>query len=286
MEIIAQLKQSAALIMKSRPAYQDILEFYEKIFEAQEESKADLDLAPIIIQSDLLDLKKENEMSLIQPDQFQIDVPAASRLLISICDLALAYAPDISKSAQVIKKALENEDFNIDLMFSAILENKENILKELTEYLNIHRDHLIFFGIQSMLPSIQVGAQQLESCLSIPLDHKEGYCPVCGTTADLGVLDEKGKRHLKCSFCSHQWMIQRMGCVFCKDTDPEKQHYFFSDDEKEYRVILCDNCRQYLKVVDLRQMNRFFYPSLELISTLHLDIQATEKGYTPYFSHR
>jgi FdhE protein len=283
MKTIEQLKQSTDLIMKSRPAYQNILKFYEKVFEAQEKSKSDLDLAPIIIQADLLDLKKENEMPLISPDQFQIDVPSATKLLISICDLAIEYAPNLSLSAHNIKKALKNEDFNIDLMFSAILENKENVLKELTEYLNIPTDHLMLFGIQGLLPSIQIGAQQLESYLSNPIDdkvdYKEGYCPICGTTPDLGILDEKGKRHLKCGLCSHQWATQRMGCVFCKDTDPEQQHYFFSDDEKEYRVSLCDNCHQYLKVIDLRQMNRFFYPSLELISTLHLDMKATEKGY-------
>ncbi|MCP4023885.1 MAG: formate dehydrogenase accessory protein FdhE, partial [Desulfobacteraceae bacterium] len=36
----------------------------------------------------------------------------------------------------------------------------------------------------------------------------------------------------------------------------------------------------YIKIVDLRQLERAFYPKLELITTLHLDMKAREKGYT------
>jgi len=70
-----------------------------------------------------------------------------------------------------------------------------------------------------------------------------------------------------------------MGCVYCGNEDVGQQHYFFSDEEKEYRVNLCDSCHSYIKMVDLRQMNRIFYPGLEFVSTLHLDMQAREKGY-------
>lgn len=281
METIKQLRESADLILKARPSYRNILGYYEKVFEAQEKSKSGIDLPPVKIQPELLDIKQKNSMPLIEPDQFKIDVPSATKLLISICDLAIDYAPNLSISACQIKKALKSEDFNRELLFSAILGNTDSIIDELTEYLDIPRDHLVTFGIQSMLPSIQMGAQQLEAYLENPSDHKEGYCPICGSPPDLAILDDtnNGRRHLECSLCSYQWETHRMGCAFCKDTDPEKQHYFFNDDEKEYRVSLCDNCHQYLKVVDLRKMNRFFYPSLERISTLHLDMQATQKGY-------
>jgi FdhE protein len=33
-------------------------------------------------------------------------------------------------------------------------------------------------------------------------------------------------------------------------------------------------------LIDLRQIDRAFYPKLEQITTLHLDMQAREKGYT------
>jgi len=70
-----------------------------------------------------------------------------------------------------------------------------------------------------------------------------------------------------------------MGCVFCENSDAELQNYFYSEEEKEYRVNLCDHCHSYIKMVDLRQMDRAFHPNLELVSTLHLDMKAREKGY-------
>ncbi|MCP4718541.1 MAG: formate dehydrogenase accessory protein FdhE, partial [Desulfobacteraceae bacterium] len=70
------------------------------------------------------------------------------------------------------------------------------------------------------------------------------------------------------------------GCVFCDSTDKEDQHYFFSNEEKEYRVYMCDNCHNYIKLVDLRQLDRAFFPKLEQITTLHLDYKAQEQGYT------
>jgi len=95
----------------------------------------------------------------------------------------------------------------------------------------------------------------------------------------MAFLDKDGKRHLKCCFCSHEWLVKRMGCVFCENNDKDYQHYFFNNEEKEYRVNLCDNCHNYIKMVDLRQIERAFYPKLEQIATLHLDMQAKEKGY-------
>jgi hypothetical protein len=39
-------------------------------------------------------------------------------------------------------------------------------------------------------------------------------------------------------------------------------------------------CRRYLKVVDTRKMVRSFYPPLEQVASLHLDMLAAEKGYS------
>ena len=54
--------------------------------------------------------------------------------------------------------------------------------------------------------------------------------------------------------------------------------YFYSEEEKEYRVDVCDGCGKYIKTVDIRKTDRLLYPPLEQVSTLHLDIQAREKG--------
>ncbi len=279
MSTIDQLKNSAGLIKKTRPSYQDIIGFYEQVFKAQELSKSEIVMDPVMIEQSLLDLKKDSDMPLINPSQFTVDTACATNLLITLCDLAGEYAPNLSEDAQRIKAAVENQQFSVNLLFSAILENLDSVLNDISEAIEVPVDHLILFGFNSIAPSITVCAQQLAPYLDTDLPHPHGYCPICGNFPDLAILDEKGKRHLKCSFCSHQWVTKRMGCSFCGNQDPDKQHYFFSNDEKEYRVNVCDDCKNYIKVVDLRQITRFFYPGLEIITTLHLDMKAKEKGY-------
>ena len=82
-----------------------------------------------------------------------------------------------------------------------------------------------------------------------------------------------------CGLCRHNWPVQRMGCSLCQSS--ENQQYFFSEAEKGYRVDLCGSCNRYLKVVDTRELGREFFPDLELVTTLHLDIKATDQGYKP-----
>ena len=92
------------------------------------------------------------------------------------------------------------------------------------------------------------------------------------------VIRGEGERFLVCSFCSHEWRTARIGCPFCENKDQKTLHYFFSDEEKDYRVHVCDQCKKYVKTIDTRKMERPFHLRVEQISTLHLDMLAQEKG--------
>lgn len=280
MNTIEQLKQTADQIKKVRPSYRPILDFYSQVFLAQEQSRQHIQLPPVVIEPDLLKVKQENQMPLIAQSDFLIDLKEAARLFEKICALAEHFAPKLSPTAQLLKKAEQEQTLRLKVLFSAILNSDGAALEELAELLNVPGPELSFFGYVSMVPSIQAGAEQLEAYLTEQQDLKKGYCPICGNLPNMAFLDQDGRRHLKCAFCCHQWGVKRLGCVFCENNDKDMQHYFFSDEEKEYRVNLCDNCHTYIKMVDLRQMDRKFYPNLELVSTLHLDMKAREKGYT------
>jgi len=277
---IEQLQQASDLIKKIRPSYQPILDFYARVFLAQEKSKQDILLPPVVIEPDLLKIKQKNAMPLIDQSEFLIDLKPAERLFDTICDLAYDFAPKLSSNAQFLKKARQNSAFNLEELFTAILNNQGSTLHDLTKLLNVPESELVFFGYASIAPSIRICSEQLEAYLTGMPDLGKGYCPICGNYPDMAFLDKEGKRHLKCCFCGHEWLVKRMGCVFCENNDKDYQHYFFSDEEKEYRVNLCDNCHNYIKVVDLRQIDRAFYPKLEQITTLHLDMKAKEQGYT------
>ncbi len=254
-----------------------MIDFYGQVFLAQDQSRAHIVLDPIILDPALLALKHENGMPLIDPSQLLIDPAQAGILLTKLCDLSVAHAPKLANTGEKISTALENGKFELEPNFFALLNNQD--LGKTAAMLDIPLDELSFFVFSAMAPSIQSGAVQLASYLKDAPEFKKGYCPVCGSHPDVAFLDQDGKKFLLCSLCAHEWETRRMGCVFCDSMEKDDQHYFFSSEEKEYRVYLCDNCHNYLKLVDLRKLNRSFFPKLEQISTLHLDYKAQEKGY-------
>ena len=70
----------------------------------------------------------------------------------------------------------------------------------------------------------------------------------------------------------------RLFCPFCENKNQKQLHYFYSDQEKEYRVHACTGCKKYIKTVDVRDLARPVHPFLEQVSTLHLDMLAEEQG--------
>ena len=92
------------------------------------------------------------------------------------------------------------------------------------------------------------------------------------------MLRDEGERFLTCSLCAHEWRSQRIYCPFCDNKDQQTLHYFFSEEERDYRVDVCDKCKRYIKTIDTRKVKRPVYSFVEQISTLHLDMLAQEQG--------
>jgi FdhE protein len=108
---------------------------------------------------------------------------------------------------------------------------------------------------------------------------KRGYCPVCGGAPDFATLDaEVGARHLLCSRCNSQWLYRRLGCPFCETTDHTKLLYYPSEDGV-YRLYVCQECRRYLKTIDLREVGRAVLLPVERVTTVAMDAAARQEGY-------
>jgi FdhE protein len=109
---------------------------------------------------------------------------------------------------------------------------------------------------------------------------QRGHCPVCGGAPDLATLEaETGARHLLCSRCSSQWLYPRVKCPYCGTTDHTKLFYYPSDDGV-YRLYVCQECRRYLKTIDLREVEGEALLPVERITTVAMDAAARSEGYT------
>ncbi|MBF0229895.1 MAG: formate dehydrogenase accessory protein FdhE [Desulfamplus sp.] len=313
---LEQIKKSASSLKVLRPAYKEFIDFYEEFFIAQEEAKTQIDLDEIVISptpAPLPNGEGQNNylesytIPLITTSDFVIFPNQAELLFEKLCKIAEDKgSPSLSGAAEKIALLLfsnssqvesydQTESYNqiesykkIESIFKALLDNDHKILEITAQSLELNKEALTFLGFAAISPYIQICAAHLSQYLKPDSQIKsaqekllwnKGYCPICGTSPQMGYFNQNGDKYLICSFCQHSWKTSRMGCPLCENREKGKQHYFFNEEEKEYRVDLCDKCGKYIKVIDLREMTRDFYPPLEMLCTLHLDMQATEKGY-------
>jgi len=274
-----QITKAAESLKELRPAYGAILDFYKQIFIAQEDSKDKIQINQIQISEKMLSIKAEENFPLINMSEFAIDAKASKILLIKICGITKESSGNMASSAQAILKAIDAEEFDFDSLFFGLLEEDDSIFEKTAKKHDIKKDDLAFIVYNTIKPSLSLCAKQLSTYLDKDKPWGKGYCPICGSPPGLSMFQGEGERFLLCAFCWHKWSSRRLYCPFCDNTDTKTLNYFFSEDEKEYRVDLCDKCKKYIKSIDTRKTERIIYPPLEQVATLHLDIKAKEMKY-------
>jgi FdhE protein len=274
-----QVKQAVAALKKLRPTYLDLLDYYQQIFVAQEDSKSQLKIEPIKISAEILAVKQNEKFPLIDISEFVVDKNSAAALLKKICQIAEVANKEIAAAARAIRKAMASEALDPGAVFSHLLKADDTFFNKVESELNIEKKVLSLLAYNSLKPSLTHCALQLSSYLDEDNVWEKGYCPICGSTPVFSMFENEGQRFLICSFCWHRWSAQRIYCPFCDNRDSKTLHYLYSDQEKDYRIDVCDSCKTYIKVVDARKADRIIYPPLEFVATLHLDIKSQEMGF-------
>lgn len=136
----------------------------------------------------------------------------------------------------------------------------------------------------AMQPFIAAQAEAL-----LPLVNQEGwrrgYCPICGGSPDFAFLEkETGSRWLLCSRCDARWLFLRLECPFCGNQDQNSLSYL-TDEVALHRVYLCEECRTYLKCIDLSKAKGEVNLPLERGLTLEMDREACQAGYRSPSAH-
>lgn len=266
-----RIRKACREVTAVRPAYTEILKFYEAVFLAQEEAKIHTHVPRIDIPEDILAMKLAEKFPLVAAADFEIDLAAATRLLEKLCEIAGAsVSANMEDASRMITESLGAESLSPKDLFDLAL-GKDTSGKIPS---GVSADMALLFGYNSIRPSLQLCSEQLSALLNADEPWRTGYCPICGSSPGLSMLKGEGERSYVCSFCWHEWLTPRIYCPFCDNTDSSQLHYFFSDEEPEYRVDGCDRCRRYIKTIDLRKTTRTIVPVVEAIATLHLDLKA------------
>ncbi|MDM8526320.1 formate dehydrogenase accessory protein FdhE [Desulfococcaceae bacterium HSG8] len=285
-----QIRKAVAALKDIRPAYTAILDFYEQVFVAQESAKSRIKIEPIRISKETVALKMQEKFPLISVSDFVIDTKTSGELFKELCGIAENGNKTMAISARAISDGIGTDP---EKLFSAMLGGDDDCFDKIADEFETDKAVLVFITFNSIMPSLNLCAEQLSTYLGENNDWMKGYCPICGNPPAISMFQAKsppsekeefaglaeGERLLFCGFCWHCWPIRRIYCPFCENKDTETLHYFYSEAEEEYRVDGCDNCKKYMKTVDARKTGRILYPPLEQVATLHLDIKAGEAGF-------
>jgi FdhE protein len=276
LEDAAAIEQSVAQAAALRPAYATILGFYGPVFTAQAKSAAHTHPPIIAVDESLVEMKRREGFSLIDPSAFTVDNEAAGTLLTEICGIARVSEGKLAGVGHTLAAAMA-DGVTVERFLVDVLDNGSHI-RAFADEMDVAPDLLSLLFYLAIRPSVEIGARRLASHLAEDEGNRNS-CPICGSAPIIGELDADGRLWVHCSLCWHRWTVERMVCLSCGNRSGESLEYLYSEEEPEYRVYLCNECQQYLKVVDTRKLDRIFFPPLEQVVSLHLDIKAAEKGY-------
>jgi len=270
---IDELNTAIDKLKTTRPVYNSVLSLYGPIFVAQERAQVLVHSRPVEVQKERLASFLMQETALIDKSEFIIDMASSRQLFEEVCVIAAnSDAKELNPESSLMR-ALMSEDFDPESLFLAILIGDKDVFHAIALKFNSTPQVAELLAYNSIKPSLISCASMLKSVLSEDVCWQRPGCPICGNQPVLSVLDTEGKRNLVCGFCWNEWSAQRIRCPFCGETDSRKLHYQFSDKEKEYRLESCDSCLSYLKTVDIRKLDRPFYPPLEHLVSAHLDMR-------------
>ncbi len=208
------------------------------------------------------------------------DLQACQGLLLKLCRLDFSGNQTLARSGDLLATAIETGKFAPGSLFDTIIARDQDRLEELSSGLKMDPALMAFWGYHGLRPTLVQAAGQTENFRQQD-DGPAATCPVCGSAPALAVLEKDGSRRLYCSFCWYNWRVKRLACLFCGKNSQDANLYFYEKSLPQWRVDFCQDCRHYLKTVDLRKLKRYFYPPLENIASLPLDLKAEKENLQP-----
>lgn len=275
-----EIRSVLLTLQRTRPVYGELLGFYSELFVAQNHVAAQEDPLLLPLGRDAALQRLAEGLPLFSPEAFPLDPKAHEAFLRTVCDLSETAPNPLASCAREVAGGLAKGALDMgDLGYTALSEDSDALARLAVE-LGVDGSALHLLLANSVAPLAARFARKVATTLLVDAPPWErGRCPICGRLPSLSSLADKGERRLLCGFCQHQWDVPRIFCPACETRDNGSIAYFFSEEEAEYRVYTCEGCRFYLKTVDLRLLERPFYPPAEMLLTLHLDIQAQEQGF-------
>jgi len=272
------------VIEKKRPGYKDILGFYKYIIREQNKMKPLIKTEPVDMDKEKAKHHLNEGFSLIDKKDIHLDMDSAANLFKKMCRGLLRKDARIAAEAKNISQAVRKKEVDLEELFRRVLDGDKGYVDFIANKAGLHRWLLNFLAESSIKPSLEAYADMLKGYVAAG-SWLRSNCPVCGSAPMMSALKNiegvEGAKFLLCSACGVEWRFKRLGCPFCENVDHKKLRYFNTEaDGKAYRVDVCDECKKYIKTIDIREVKENVVPIVDDIGTLHLDMIAEKEGYS------
>ena len=188
-----QIQKAAASLRTLLPDYGALIYFYEQLFTAQENSRLQVDLEPIVIPAEVLDDKRRERLPLVDMKEFVFDASAGRELLVRICEIIRTSTSDMAAEAPQVAAAV-GQELHIESLFRHLLNGDDTYFGDTAGRIGCDKATLAFIAYNSAKPSLVICAEQLSTYLTDRTEWRSGACPVCGCLPAIGTLDPEGAR--------------------------------------------------------------------------------------------
>lgn len=257
---------------------------------------------PVIPDASTLTSHEENLQGrpLLLRSDFPYDSDQAVELFNKFLNILKESTGTIAEASKLVEAELKNGSLILTEAFSAYLESDDTFFSKWGDKTPEAPRTLNFLVQSSLTPSIRAAALQLKEFLptqdpderkgpankELQLDislqpaRAHGHCPVCGSMPFIHTLHHKqGFRYANCSFCHTEYRVRRLACSYCDEGNPDKLKFFSVDESPGYKVDVCETCKNYMKTIDFRELDKISVPALDDLESLPLDFVAVEEGY-------
>ncbi|MDH5767892.1 MAG: formate dehydrogenase accessory protein FdhE, partial [Nitrospirota bacterium] len=229
---LENIKEQIRRLKEKMPVYKDILTFYEKIVTKQADIRPSIEVPSVEIEADLKKLQTKEGFSLINKEDFILDIPSSIVLFNYLCEIGENTTDKMEADIHAIEQSIRNGTIELEELIKRHFD--DDYLDKIARDLDINKALFKFFIHTSIKPSIDVNVDRLKHRVDLKLWNK-GYCPICGSLPQMSELRGEGQRYFMCSFCSFKWQGERMMCPFCENRNHKDLQYFSVEGNEVHR---------------------------------------------------
>jgi len=285
------LNRRAKDILKARPAYKEMVDFYLTVFRRQIEWRDRLVVHPE-------EATAEQTQDCLRKGTPLVGCFDPGLDLQSLLDLYVEMKALFRRGNEVLRQVVDRidaaevaGDFAPATWLAEQRPDRPEMVADSAQCLEIEESVLASLARAVTFPHWELVARSWLSQADLK-DWKGPACPVCGGVAALAEtrkdrdsatesISPASVRRLHCSFCGTHRVFPTLECPSCRSVKSGDAKYLFTQNEPELRIDFCDSCRHYVKVVDGTKVSGPIHVGLELLTTAHLDELAQGKDLSP-----